>query len=103
MTNTSQVVKVGIFMTVCLVLLGWLILRVEDWRLWGPEGTRVDAVFDSIVGLDDKAAVRLAANRLTEPEPRPRGRRAGVDGPMLTVAAGVLIGAAVAVKCAPTA
>ena len=30
MTNTSQVVKVGIFMTACLVLLGWLILRVED-------------------------------------------------------------------------
>ena len=27
MSSTPQVVKVGIFMTVCLVLLGWLILR----------------------------------------------------------------------------
>ena len=64
MSNASQVVKVGIFMTACLVILGWLILRVEDWRLWGPKGTRVDAVFDSVVGLDDKAAVRLAGVRV---------------------------------------
>ena len=64
MSNTSQVVKVGIFMTICLVILGWLILRVEDWRLWGPKGVRVDAVFDSVVGLDDKAAVRLAGVRV---------------------------------------
>src|SRR3989304_665382 len=63
MSNASQVVKVGIFMTVCLVLLGWLILRVEDWKLWGDEGSRVDAVFDSVAGLDDKAAVRLAGVR----------------------------------------
>ena len=26
----SQTIKVGIFMTVALVLLGWLILRIED-------------------------------------------------------------------------
>ena len=64
MSNASQVVKVGIFMTICLVILGWLILRVEDWRLWGPKGARVDAVFDSVVGLDDKAAVRLAGVRV---------------------------------------
>ena len=64
MSNASQTVKVGIFMTACLVILGWLILRVEDWKLWGPKGTRVDAVFDSVVGLDDKAAVRLAGVRV---------------------------------------
>jgi len=64
MSNASQVVKVGIFMTVCLALLGWLILRVEDWQLWGDQGSRVDAVFDSVVGLDDKAAVRLAGVRV---------------------------------------
>ncbi|MBP9147038.1 MAG: MCE family protein [Thermoanaerobaculia bacterium] len=80
MTNTSQVVKVGIFMTACLVLLGWLILRVEDWRLWGPKGTRVDAVFDSIVGLDDKAAVRLAGVRVGRVDGiRLEGRRARVS------------------------
>ncbi len=64
MSNASQVVKVGIFMTICLVLLGWLILRVEDWKLWGDKGSRVDAVFDSVAGLDDKAAVRLAGVRV---------------------------------------
>lgn len=64
MSNASQTVKVGIFMTACLVILGWLILRVEDWKLWGPKGVRVDAVFDSVVGLDDKAAVRLAGVRV---------------------------------------
>lgn len=64
MSNVSQAVKVGIFMTICLLLLGWLILRVEDWKLWGSQGTRVDALFDSVVGLDDKAAVRLAGVRV---------------------------------------
>jgi phospholipid/cholesterol/gamma-HCH transport system substrate-binding protein len=64
MSKASQVVKVGIFMTVSLVLLGWLILRVEDLRLWGSRGERVDALFDSVVGLDDKAAVRLAGVRV---------------------------------------
>lgn len=64
MSNVSQVVKVGIFMTICLLLLGWLVLRVEDWKLWGDKGTRVEALFDSVVGLDDKAAVRLAGVRV---------------------------------------
>ena len=80
MTNTSQVVKVGIFMTVCLVLLGWLILRVEDWKLWGPKGVRVDAIFDSVVGLDDKAAVRLAGVRVGRVDGiRLEGRKARVS------------------------
>jgi len=59
-----QTVKVGIFMAAALVLLGWLILRIEDWSLFGPEGRRFDAVFDSVVGLDDKAAVRVAGVRV---------------------------------------
>ncbi|MEO8195778.1 MAG: MlaD family protein [Thermoanaerobaculia bacterium] len=80
MSNTSQVVKVGIFMTICLVILGWLILRVEDWKLWGPKGTRVDAIFDSIVGLDDKAAVRLAGVRVGRVDGiRLEGRKARVS------------------------
>lgn len=80
MAKASQAIKVGIFMTVCLVLLGWLILRVEDWKLWGDEGTRVDAIFDSIVGLDDKAAVRLAGVRVGRVDGiRLEGRRARVS------------------------
>jgi len=60
----SQTVRVGIFMTVCLVALAWLIMRVEDWNLFNPKGKRVDAIFESVVGLDDKAAVRIAGVRV---------------------------------------
>lgn len=59
-----QAVKVGLFMTVALLVLGWLILSVEDWKLFGAKGQRVDARFDSVVGLDDKAAVRMAGVRV---------------------------------------
>lgn len=60
----SQTIKVGSFMTVALVLLGWLILKVEDWSLFGEEGRRYEAVFETVVGLDDKAAVRIAGVRI---------------------------------------
>lgn len=60
----SQTVKVGIFMTVALVLLAWLILKIEDWNPFDDPGRRVDAVFESVVGLDDKAAVRVAGVRV---------------------------------------
>jgi phospholipid/cholesterol/gamma-HCH transport system substrate-binding protein len=59
-----QAVKVGIFMIAALALLGWLIMRVEDWRLFAEEGRRVDAVFESVQGLDDKASVRVAGVRV---------------------------------------
>lgn len=60
----TQAVKVGLFVTVCLVVLGYLILRVEDLSLFdGPE-RRIDVLFDSVVGLDDKAPVRVAGVRV---------------------------------------
>lgn len=75
-----QSVKVGIFMTASLLVLAWLILAVEDWRLFGPPGTRVEAEFDSVVGLDDKAAVRLAGVRVGRVDGiRLEGRRARVS------------------------
>ena len=77
--ETSQTVKVGIFMTVALALLGWLILRVEDWNPWAESGERVDAIFDSVVGLDDKAAVRVAGVRVGRVDGiRLQGRQARV-------------------------
>ena len=80
MSITPQVVKVGLFTTVCLLILGWLILRVEDWKMWGASGVHVDAVFDSVVGLDDKAAVRLAGVRVGRVDGiRLEGRRARVS------------------------
>lgn len=60
----SQVVKIGIFATVCLVILAVLIWKIEDINPFAEEGRRVDAVFDSVAGLDEKASVRVAGVRV---------------------------------------
>ena len=60
----SQAVKVGIFVTLCLVVLGYLIFQVEDLNPFGAEGRRVDVVFDSVAGLNEKSAVRVAGVRV---------------------------------------
>jgi phospholipid/cholesterol/gamma-HCH transport system substrate-binding protein len=60
----SQAVKVGIFMTVCLVILAYLIMKVEDWQWFGAKGQRLEAEFDSVIGLDDRSAVRIAGVRV---------------------------------------
>lgn len=67
----SQAIKVGIFATIVLVALAVMILRIEDIDLFAGEEQRVDALFDSVAGLDDKAAVRVAGVRV--------GRVDGVD------------------------
>jgi phospholipid/cholesterol/gamma-HCH transport system substrate-binding protein len=59
-----QAVKVGIFAFIALALLAWFILRIEDIRLFEPPGERLAADFDSVAGLDDKAAVRVAGVRV---------------------------------------
>lgn len=60
----SQAIKVGIFATVALVVLAVFILKIEDWNPFGEEGPRLVALFDSVAGLDDKAAVRIAGVRV---------------------------------------
>jgi phospholipid/cholesterol/gamma-HCH transport system substrate-binding protein len=60
----SSAVKVGIFATLGLVLLAWLIWKIEDINPFQEEGRRVDATFDSVAGLDDKSAVRVAGVRV---------------------------------------
>jgi phospholipid/cholesterol/gamma-HCH transport system substrate-binding protein len=59
-----QAVKLGIFAIVVLVLLGYMVLKIEDVRLFGGAERGVVAVFDSVAGLDDKAAVRIAGVRV---------------------------------------
>lgn len=59
-----QAVKVGLFMTVALVIAAYLILRIEDLNPFAEAAERVDAVFDSVAGLDDKATVRVAGVRV---------------------------------------
>jgi phospholipid/cholesterol/gamma-HCH transport system substrate-binding protein len=60
----SQAIKVGIFSTLALVVAAYLILRIEDLNPFAESQTRIDAVFDSVAGLDDKASVRVAGVRI---------------------------------------
>jgi phospholipid/cholesterol/gamma-HCH transport system substrate-binding protein len=57
-------VKVGIVATICLVILAVFIWKVEDLNPFSEEGQRLDALFRSVAGLDDKATVRLAGVRV---------------------------------------
>ncbi len=56
----KSMVKVGVFATLCLVVLAVLVWKIEDLNPFAVKGQRVDAVFQSVAGLDDKASVRIA-------------------------------------------
>jgi phospholipid/cholesterol/gamma-HCH transport system substrate-binding protein len=60
----SSLIKVGIFATLCLVILSILIWKIEDLNPFTVRGQRYDAVFPSVAGLDDKASVRVAGVRV---------------------------------------
>lgn len=64
----NQAIKVGLFVAICLAVLGVLIFKVEDLRLFGSEGRQVVALFDSVAGLNDKAPVRVAGVRVGQVE-----------------------------------
>jgi phospholipid/cholesterol/gamma-HCH transport system substrate-binding protein len=75
-----QLVKVGIFATLCMVILAVLIWKIEDLALFGEEGQRLAAEFDSVAGLDDKASVRVAGVRVGRVDGVGlAGRRARID------------------------
>jgi phospholipid/cholesterol/gamma-HCH transport system substrate-binding protein len=60
----SQAVKVGIFGTLALVIAALFIWRIEDINPFARGQRKIAAVFDSVAGLDDKAAVRVAGVRV---------------------------------------
>lgn len=60
----GQAIKVGVFATLCLIVLAVLIWNIEDLNPFAEEGQRVEAVFTSVAGLDDKAPVRIAGVRI---------------------------------------
>lgn len=60
----KPLVKVGIFATLCLIVLAVLVWKIEDLNPFTVKGQRVDAVFKSVAGLDDKASVRIAGVRV---------------------------------------
>lgn len=57
--------KVGIFMLIILGILAFFILRIEDLNLGGARAVQeIQVTFDSVAGLDDKSAVRVAGVRV---------------------------------------
>ena len=61
----SSAAKVGVFMLVVLGVLGFFILKIEDVPLGrGHQARTLKAVFDSVAGLDNKSAVRVAGVRV---------------------------------------
>ncbi len=61
----SHTARVGIFMTVALVILGVFIIEIEEIPIGTRGGRfRVQASFPSVAGLDEKSAVRIAGVRV---------------------------------------
>lgn len=60
----KSLVKVGVFATLCFIVLAVLIWQIEDLNPFRVQGQRLDAVFKSVAGLDDKASVRIAGVRV---------------------------------------
>ena len=62
MTTTA---KIGAFFLVILVLLGFLVMKIEDIPFGKKARTNVAEVqFKDVAGLDDKSAVRIAGVRV---------------------------------------
>ncbi len=60
----NQVVKVGLFATICLIVLAVLVWKIEDLNPFAKDDKKIQAEFDSVAGLDDKATVRVAGVRV---------------------------------------
>jgi len=60
MNNLSAEAKVGLLVLGSSVILLWMTMMVGKFEFGKPEGYRVAAVFDTVSGLDLKAAVRMA-------------------------------------------
>ncbi|MEM8959938.1 MAG: MlaD family protein [Acidobacteriota bacterium] len=75
----TNVIKVGIFFTVALAVLAYLVIEVEDLSPFTEQVAGVEAIFDSVEGLDRKAPVRMAGVRVgTVEDITLDGRRARV-------------------------
>jgi hypothetical protein len=60
----SNVIKVGVFATLSLIILAVLIWKIEDLNFFRSEGRRISAEFATVAGLDEKAPVRVAGVRV---------------------------------------
>jgi phospholipid/cholesterol/gamma-HCH transport system substrate-binding protein len=60
----SSAARVGAFMLVILLILGYFILKIEDIQIGrGKEARTVTVDFNNVAGLDEKSAVRIAGVR----------------------------------------
>src|SRR4030095_2033233 len=59
-----SLVKVGIFATVCLIVVAILIWKIEDLNPFAVKGQRLDAVFPSVAARAATATVRVAGVRV---------------------------------------
>lgn len=65
----SSAAKLGVFMLVILVVLGYFVLKIEDVQIGrGARTKKVTAIFDSVAGLDKKSTVRVAGVRVGKVE-----------------------------------
>jgi phospholipid/cholesterol/gamma-HCH transport system substrate-binding protein len=61
----TQVAKVGAFFLIGLILVGLLVLKIQDIHLGKTKGMgTLDVHFKDVAGLDDKSAVRIAGVRI---------------------------------------
>jgi len=60
----AQMIKVGVFATICILILAVLVWKIEDINPFHKQGKHLGAVFPTVAGLDDKAAVRMAGVRI---------------------------------------
>ncbi|MCC7201215.1 MAG: MCE family protein [Nitrospirae bacterium] len=60
MQSFTTEVKVGIFVVIAIVFLGYMTVRIGDLTFGRDKGYLVYGVFDSVAGLDVKAPVKMA-------------------------------------------
>ncbi|HKS24698.1 MAG TPA: MlaD family protein [Thermoanaerobaculia bacterium] len=74
----SSAAKVGAFMLVVLGVLAFFVLKIEDVKVRRTnDSKKITAVFDSVAGLDNRSAVRVAGVRVgkvTKIDLRPDGK-----------------------------
>lgn len=53
-------IKVGIFVTVVLIVFAYMTFTVGEFRLFKPKGYKVYVAFPSVAGVDEKSRVKIA-------------------------------------------
>jgi phospholipid/cholesterol/gamma-HCH transport system substrate-binding protein len=68
MSGVSTEAKVGIFVLVGLAVLAYMTIRLGSFKIGGPEGYEVYAVFDQATGLKKMAPVEMAGIQIGQVE-----------------------------------